>query len=257
MGGDKMKRLLIIILLLALALSLAACSSNNNSGAPPQTGEIGDNNQGLSAPEQSGAGSTATAQGPLPPELMDSGYAVKDGIDTYYIQYAIMVKNPNADKAVMFPTVRLTARDADGAVLGTDEIIGMYILPGETWYSAFQGPSVDSEPASVDFEIVQPDESDWVSPDSIQSAGKPLTVENPVKRNDKIVGEISNPNDFDVESAAVVVFFRDGSGKLLAGDTTYTDKVPAGGKIAFEISLWEEEGYITDNFEVYSYPWYY
>jgi len=193
----------------------------------------------------------------LPLELVDSGYAVKDGHNTYYIQYAIIVKNPNTERAVEFPKVRLTARDTDGAILGTDDIVGSSILPGSTWYSAFQGPSVDSKPATVDFEIVQPDDSDWVSPDRIDNAGEPLTVENPTKREDKIVGEISNPNDFDISSVAVVVLFRDDSGKLLAGETTYTDKVSAGGKIPFELSLWgADDGYITDNFEVYAYPWY-
>jgi len=236
------------MLSLALALMLAACSSN--SDAPPE------NNASPEATARISEGDTAAANEPLPLELADSGCALKDGFDTYYIQYAIAVKNPNADKAVMFPTVRLTARDSGGAVLGTDEIVGMSILPGETWYSAFQGPSVDSKPAAVDFEIVRPDDSDWVSPDSIVNAGKPLAVENPAKRKDKIAGDISNPNDFDIESAAVVVFFRDESGKLLAGETTYTDKVPANGKIPFEIFLWGDEEYITDHFEVYAYPWY-
>lgn len=193
----------------------------------------------------------------LPLEMVDSGYAVKDGYDAYYIQYAIIVKNPNTERAVEFPRVRLTARDADGAILGTEDIVGSSILPGGTLYSAFQGPSVDSKPATVDFEIVQPDDSDWVSPDRIDNVGEPLSVENPTKREDKIVGEVSNPNDFDISSVAVVVLFRDGSGKLLAGETTYTDKVTAGGKIPFELSLWgADDGYITDDFEVYAYPWY-
>lgn len=193
----------------------------------------------------------------LPLEMVDSGYAIKDGYDTYYIQYAIIVKNPNNERAVEFPKVRLTARDDKGAILGTDDIVGSSILAGGTWYSAFQGPSVDSEPATVDFEIVQPDDSDWVSPDRIDNAGDPLSVENPTKREDKIVGEVSNSNDFDISSVAVVVLFRDDNGKLLAGETTYTDKVTAGGKIPFELSLWgADDAYITDNFEVYAYPWY-
>ena len=193
----------------------------------------------------------------LPLEIVDSGYAVKDGYDTFYIQYAIIVKNPNTDSAVEFPTVRLTARDANGAILGTEDIVGSSILPGGTWYSSFQGPSVDSKPATVDFEIVEPDDNDWVWPDRIDNAGEPLCVENPVRRKDKIVGEVSNPNDFDIDSVAVVVLFRDDNGKLLAGDTTYTDKVTAGGKIPFELSLLgADDGYITDNFEVYAYPWY-
>lgn len=192
----------------------------------------------------------------LPLELVDSGYAVKDGYDTFYIQYAIIVKNPNIERAVEFPKVRLTARDDDGSVLGTSDIVGSSILPGGTWYSAFQGPSVDKKPKTVDFEIIKPENSDWVPPDRIDNAGKPLIVEKPTKREDKIVGEIFNPNGFDISSTAVVVLFRDDSGKLLAGETTYTDKVSAESKIPFELSLWgADDGYITDNFEVYAYPW--
>ncbi len=66
----------------------------------------------------------------LPLELVDSGFAVKDGYDTYYIQYTVIVKNPNTERAVEFPKVRLTARDANGAVLGTDDIVGSTIQPG-------------------------------------------------------------------------------------------------------------------------------
>jgi hypothetical protein len=193
----------------------------------------------------------------LPLELVDSGYTVKDGYDTLYIQYGFIVKNPNTERAVEYPKIRLKARDADGAVLGTDEIVGSSILPGGTWYSAFQGPSVDSTPATVEFEIVQPNDSDWIAPDRVDNPGGPLAVENPTKRSDKIVGEVSNHNDFDINSAAVVVLFRDDSGKLLAGDTTYTGNISAGSKAAFELSLFGvDETYITDHFEVYAYPAY-
>lgn len=190
----------------------------------------------------------------LPLELVESGYTLKKGSDKFYIQYALVVKNPNTEIAVEFPKVRLTARDASGAILGTKDIVGGEILPGGMWHSAFQGPSADSEPASVDFELIQPDDNDWVSPDFLDNAGEPLTVESPVKRDDKIVGEVVNPNDFDIGSVAVIVLFRDDSGKLLAGETTYTDKVTAGGKIPFELSLWGSGDYITDNFEVFAYP---
>jgi hypothetical protein len=192
----------------------------------------------------------------LPLEMIDSGYFVKDGYDTFYIQYAIIVKNPNTERAVEFPKVRITARDTNGEVLGTEDIVGSSILPGETWYSAFQGPSIDSKPEIVEFEIIQPSSGDWVLPDRIDNVGTSLSVEKPTKREDKIVGEIFNPNNFDINSVAVVVLFRDDTGNLIAGETTYTDKINAGGKIPFELSLWGAEEYITDNFEVYAYPWY-
>jgi predicted small secreted protein len=200
---------------------------------------------------------TVSAEELLPLELVESGYAVKKGNDKFYIQYALIVKNPNTERAVEFPTVRITARDAGGAVLGTEDVVGSSILPGENWYSAFQGPSTDSEPASVDFELVQPDDSDWISPDLLDNVGEPLSVENPTKREDKIVGEVVNSNDFDINTVAIVVLFRDDSGKLLAGETTYTDKITAGGKIPFELSIFgSDDSYITDNFTVYAYPWF-
>jgi len=187
-------------------------------------------------------------------ELAESGYTVKDGS---YIQYAFIVKNPNMEKGVEFPKVRLTARDADGGVLATEDIVGSAIMPGGTWYNAFQGPSVDQMPASVDFEIIEPNERDWVAPEKIAKEGMVLTVENPMKRENKIVGEISNASDANVDSARVVVLFRDENGKLLAGESTFTDKIMAGGQTPFEISFWgSDDTYVTDYFEVYAQTWY-
>jgi hypothetical protein len=35
-------------------------------------------------------------------ELLDSGYAIKKGSDKFYIQYALIVKNPSTEMAVDF-----------------------------------------------------------------------------------------------------------------------------------------------------------
>lgn len=193
-----------------------------------------------------------------PLELVESGYAVKNGYDKFYIQYAIIVRNPNAEKGVRFPKVRITAKNANNEILGTSDIVGKEILPNGMWYSAFQACSTEEEPASVDFELIQPEDSEWVSSSHFDYVGEELLVENPVKRNDKIVGEISNPNDYDIDGVAVTVLFRDESGKLLAGETTYTDKITANGKIPFELLYFggEHQAYITDHFEVHASPWY-
>ena len=191
----------------------------------------------------------------LPLELADSGYSLKKGSDYFYIQYAFAVENPNTEIAVRFPTVRLTARDENGIILGTRDVIGMQILPGEAWVSAFQGPRVDSIPASVDFEIVQPDSSDWVPPDLLDYSGEPLDIENLAKRGDKIVGEVVNPNNYDIDTVAVVIVFFDDDEKLLAGDTTFVNKLSANGKIPFELSLRTSDDYITENAIVFAYPW--
>lgn len=215
---------------LTLARQKSSDASGSSKGEPAKNGEI------------------------KPLEIVESAYFLLDGHDEYYIQYAFVIKNPNTDKAVYLPKVRLTARDASGNVLGTRDIVGLSVLPESSWISAFQGPSVESEPATVEFEVIAPDDYHWKSPESIKYFGKPLSVENLSKGKKKITGEVSNPNDFDIGSVAVIILYRDENGMLIAGDTEYTDKVTSGGKVPFEISI-SYRDYVTDNFEVYAYPW--
>lgn len=248
-----MKKWMIFSLSILLTISLAACSSTQRMANPLQHHPA--SREAVFVKEHQQA-KEETPSKPL--ELIESGYAIKNGYDKFYVQYAVIVKNPNAEKGVRFPKIRLTAKNANGEILGTSDIVGNEILPDGMWYSAFQGCSTDEEPASVEFELIQPDGSDWVSPELLDYSGEELLVENPVRRNDKIVGEISNPNDYDINGAGVVVLFRDESGKLLAGETSYTDKITANGKIPFELLFLggENQTYITDNFEVHAYPWY-
>ncbi len=191
----------------------------------------------------------------LPLELGENAYVVSLERSGYEIQYALSIKNPNKERGVEFPTVRITARDAEGAVLGTEDIVEALILPDSVLNSAGSAMTVESEPATVDFEILPPDDYNWIAPEKITVAGEPLIVENPVKREDQIVGEISNPNDFDIESVSVVVFFRDDNGKLVGGESGNVDDVKANGKTPFEVWLYmNETSYITENMEVFAYP---
>jgi hypothetical protein len=244
------KRSIIVLLAATTIFAISACGGGGKDNAP--TSEVAEvsGDSSVTAAEVASPGSDEV----LPLEIVENGYAVKDGFDEFYIQYAFIVKNPNAKTAVEYPTVRITARDESGTVLGTEDIVGSFILPGGTWVSAFQGPSCASQPANVDFEVVPPDDYNLVSPELLDYPGAELTVENTAKTGDKITGEVSNSNDYEIASAGVTVLYRDDSGKLLAGDTTYTDKIAAGGKIPFELSIWDDS-YVTDNFEVYAYPW--
>lgn len=251
-----MKKLTIFVLSILVAISMAGCSGGRRMANP-----VGYNRslrKAVSVEEQKQPKEQAEEAVMEPLELVESGYVAKSGYDAFYIQYAVIVKNPNAEKGIRFPKVRITAKNADGEILGTSDIVGKEILPNGMWYSAFQGCSTNEEPASVDFELIQPGGSDWVSPELLDDPGEKLLVENPVKRDDKIVGEISNPNDYDIEGAAVTAMFRDENGKLLAGETTYTNKITANGKIPFELRFLgsSNQTYITDNFEVHAYPWY-
>lgn len=248
-----MKKLMIFPLSVLLTISMAACSSSQRMANPLKHHPA--SREAVFVKEHQQVKEEAPSK---PLELIESGYAIKNGYDKFYVQYAVIVKNPNAEKGVRFPKIRITAKNANGEILGTSDIVGKEILPDGMWYSAFQGCSTDEEPATVDFELIQPGGSDWVPSELLDHSGEELLVENPVRRNDKIVGEISNPNDYDIDGAGVTVLFRDESGKLLAGETSYTDKITANGKIPFELLFLggENQTYITDNFEVHAYPWY-
>ncbi len=194
---------------------------------------------------------------PLPFEIAESGYVVMKGFNTFYFQYAIKANNPNPEMAYNYPSMRITARDESDAILWTGEVVGPSILPGGTWYYADQSPLFDSEPASVDFELIQPEDWNWVSPEFLDYPGEALLVENPTKFHDKIIGEVINPNDYDIKMVQIVILFRDDSAKLIAGESTIVIEVPAGVKVPFEQFFMNANApYITDNFEVYAYPWY-
>lgn len=193
----------------------------------------------------------------LPLELVESGFSVIDRSEDFIVHVAFSVKNPNKERGVEFPKIRLTVLDANGNLIGTEDVLGSHILPDGVWHHATQGPKTTVKPAKVDFEIIKPDDSDWTVSSEQMKDGIPLTVENPVKQGDKILGFISNPSKFEISSSHVIVFFRDENGKLLAGKVEYTDKISAGSKIPFEISLFgANRDYITDNFEVFAYSGY-
>lgn len=248
-----MKRFVILLITAITLVSFTACGD----ATTPSSNDLENvSDSALSNDINNTLEDSSSSNSPelLPLELIESSYALKEGLGEYYVQYAIILKNPNIEKAVEFPKVRLTARDANGGVLGTEDIIGSFILPEETQAYASQGPSCDSEPASVDFEIITPNDYNWVDPNNLEYSGESLSVVNPIKGNDKITGEIANNNDYDVSSVGVTVLFRDSDGKILYGKTTYIRDVVARGTTPFELSMWEAKEYMTDDFELYAYP---
>lgn len=248
-----MKKWSVYVLSFLFMISLTACSGGHRMGKPLK------NNPHLKWAaniETNQAVQEEVVSDSL--ELVESNYAVKRGSDAFYIQYAFIVKNPNTEKGIKFLTTRITAKNANDEILGTTDIVGKEIRPDSMWYSASQAFRTDEEPAAVDFEIIQPGDSDWVPQKYLEYPGEELLVENTAKRSDKIVGEISNPNDYEINGAAVTVLFRDDTGKLLAGETAYVKNITANGKIPFEVSLFgrEDETYVTENFEAHASPWY-
>ena len=67
-----------------------------------------------------------------PIEIKNSGYTVlKDG-KAFKIYYAVEIFNPNEDVTARFPTIKITAKDADGKEIEIPEQVISPLTPGDT-----------------------------------------------------------------------------------------------------------------------------
>lgn len=244
-----MKKVLVVLLTLAMVFSFAACGGGDDtSGESGTTGTTG---------ESGTSGTTGETGEKVPSEelkLTNSGYHITGEGSDFYAHYSAQIKNPNKDMGVLYATVRITARDAEGAVLGTEDEMVTDIYPGQTATFAGQGPNTSESPATVDIELIQPKEHEWEPEDEMDYPGyQPMTVINPTMNGDDIVGEIENPNDFAIESAIVVVVFKNEDGSWAGGEYDFVEAIPASGTAPFEV--WSYDAPPLVEYEVFVNPW--
>lgn len=240
-----MKRILVVLMSIAMLFALAACSSSGS--AEPAGSSAGT----APAPDQAAAEPSGE---PVDAEITESGYAVDGG----YLYYSVTMHNPNAEYAIELPSYRVTAKDESGTVIGTMEHTLSVIYPGQDFHYAFQGFACDQEPADVNFEIIPVDDYNFKKVSSLDHPEfKPLEVSGVNLSSDgftpSVLGEVQNNNDYDIDNAVVVVYFRDADGNLAGGASTFISHVPAGGTAAFDILVYAD--IVTDNYEVYADNW--
>ena len=202
-----------------------------------------------------GGGTDSSSSGEIMPlEIVDSGYSYEDG----YIYYSIKIENPNSEVVAEYPSFRIVARDADGNVLGTEEQTLSEIYPGSTAGFAFLGPETSSEPDTVEFELIESDdlwiaESDAVYPGFIELSTVNVNATQDELGGMSYSGEIVNTNEFDIDSAAVCILFKDADGKMIGGDSTFVDYIKANGNTAFTLDVFGD--YYTSDYEIFVMTW--
>lgn len=183
-------------------------------------------------------------------EIKESGYVISNG----YLYYGVILHN-NGTSAIQFPTFRVTAKDKNGAILGTTDEIGAILYPNQDYARAYLAFSVDEEPENVIFEAVEPDDYNILdTSELVHKEYKSLNVSNAIQREDKITGEVSNPNSYDIDQVLVSVIFRDDKGEIAGGDLVFVDHLKANGTMPFQLSIFGME-FATDSFEVYATSW--
>lgn len=171
-----------------------------------------------------------------------------------YLECIITLTNNTSKKAIEFPTFSVTAYDANGKVMGTEEQVLSVIYPNQEFSAYSLCFEVSEKPTKIvvkthkpeDYGIVDVSKLDYSKHE--QMVGKNVSV-----TEDGVTGEIYNPNDYDVESAMVIVIFRDSKGNIIGGEQEFIDDIPAGGTTPFEVSMYEDE--LPEKCEVYAYFW--
>lgn len=187
----------------------------------------------------------------LPIEIKEFGYNLSNG----YLNYGIILHNPNQTIAYDYPVFRISAYDSDGILLGTEDITLSIIYPSQTFAYAFQSFKCEKEPTDVQVEVLDSEKRNIRNVSTLNRPNHvPFEISYATKRDDKLVGEVVNPNkDYDYSQVSVSVIFRDDDNKICGGNTTFINNVKATSTVPFEMYL--RENYITDNFEVYANIW--
>lgn len=237
------KRMLTSIFSCLVALSLTACNSNtSNDTEYPDTSANDAGNISVSEDTNSKF---------IPLDIAESGYTMIEG---GFLYCSVKVHNPNTDLAILYPTVRITARDAGGALLGTQDQTLSTIYPQQDFWYSGQLLQVDEAPSSIEFTIVQPDDYNIVPASTLeQSTFTSLSVESTAMHSERLVGEVVNKNDFDLDMIVVAAVFRNENGDIIGGESTFVDKLPSSGSVPFDMPIHSE--FANCNYEVYANSW--
>ena len=101
---------------------------------------------------------------------------------------------------------------------------------------------------------MQPDDYNIVPASTLeQSTFTPLSVESTAMHSERLVGEVVNKNDFDLDMIVVAVVFRNEDGDIIGGESTFVDKLPSSGSVPFDMPIHSE--FANCNYEVYANSW--
>lgn len=232
-----MKRIVALGAAAALAATLAGCASPSGQ-EPADSAPSASEQQANQAPAQENKLT-----------VVDSGWSADE---QGYVHYGIIIKNEGAQGA-LFPVIKVTGKDADGAVISSDEQTLMEINPGQELAWGGQAGN-GTAPATVEFEL-SVGSSNWQDAD----AAEPMFEVSGLSAQDSgygtvnFVGEVTNLTDADRDQAAVVVLLRDEAGAIVGGYTSFVSNVPAGGTTSFDVLGYGVPAY--DAIEGSAQPW--
>lgn len=189
--------------------------------------------------------------------LLENGWTSYKNGDYSHIRYAVKIENPNAGYAVEFPTITITAKDADGKILSTDERVLNSIAADDTIYYGDEISYEGEEPTTVDISVSNNDRNFEKQDDSEYVKQSDFVVsnisENVGSYNTKYTGEVTNNSSVDFDTVAVIIIYKQ-SEKIVGGDIEYVDDLMAGATKPFELSA-DSDMKQYDGYDFYAIQW--
>ncbi|MGN0363539.1 MAG: hypothetical protein ACI4ET_11945 [Bilifractor sp.] len=176
-------------------------------------------------------------------QIQETGYNI-DEPNEYdkicYVNFCAKIINPNNDLAASFPTVTATAKRADGSILGTEDQVGGYIMPGDTVVLSGIMDTGTEVPATIDFTLKP---TEFVKSSSVNvPSSKDFVIKNvsqiPTDFGTKITGQFTYNGTQKCNTVCVTALFKRG-GKIVGSANTFVDNPVAGAQTAFEITPFE------------------
>jgi hypothetical protein len=168
-------------------------------------------------------------------DVVESGFTVTGRGEATQGTWAVVIDNPDTDRAATYVQIVATFRDADGEVVDVDS--GSISGIGPSGRGAFASEWMSGIPDTARTLEVVALATGW----SADPAAGDVTVSGVKVRPQEyggvdVTGELVSTFERNVESLNVVVVFRSVDGTLIGGSSSYVDFVPAAGSVGFSIS---------------------
>ena len=201
-------------------------------------------------------GSSGAAQDGQQVVLENSSYSAVTSNEYCTIYYAVTIHNPNEEYAVQYPTIQITARSEDDAILTTEEQTLSAIAANDTIVYANEIFYEGKAPAKVDI-TVENDDSNYMHQEGSEVVRQDELAVSNVSENIgeydvKYTGEVTNNSTIDQDSLSVIVVFKKGD-EALGGICTYVENVKSGETKPFEVSGGDIPEH--DSYEIYALQW--
>ena len=183
-------------------------------------------------------------------EIKEVGYTRTSS----YLTCVVTISN-SSQKAIEYPSFRVTAYDKDGKILGSEERVLSLLYPNHIMVDEGTLIKMSEEPDKIEVTMLEPDDYKIKDVSTLEHPQyNEMKCQNISVNSDKVTGEVYNPNDYKMEQAKITIVFRDDNNKIINSESTFVDNIPANGKVPFDISL-PSDAKVTDKIEATACIW--